>query len=34
MLNKDGINRFIHDIFAPMYDNFDDIHDAPLIDKS
>ena len=29
-----GINRLIQDIFAPMDDNFDDIHDVPLIEKS
>lgn len=27
------MNRLIQDTFTPMDDNFDDIHDAPLIDK-
>jgi hypothetical protein len=33
-IENDGINRLIQDTFAPMDDNFDDIHDVPLIEKS
>jgi hypothetical protein len=34
IIENDGINRLIHDTFSPMDDNFDDIHDVPLIDKA
>jgi hypothetical protein len=33
-VENDGINRLIQDTFSPMDDNFDDIHDVPLIEKS
>jgi hypothetical protein len=34
IIENDRINRLIHDTFAPMDDNFDDVHDVPLIDKA
>ena len=33
-IEDDGINRLIQDTFAPEEDNFDDIHDVPLLEKS
>ena len=33
-IENDGVNRLIQDTFGPMDDNFDDIHDVPLIEKS
>jgi hypothetical protein len=33
--SDDGKNRLIHDTFAPIdEDNFDDIHDVPLLEKA
>jgi hypothetical protein len=32
IIENDGINSLIRDTFAPMDGDFDDIHDAPLID--
>ena len=35
IIENEGINRLIHDMFAFMDDNFDDhVHDVPLIDKA
>jgi hypothetical protein len=34
IIKNDGINRLIHDTFSLMDDNFDDIHDVPLINKA
>jgi hypothetical protein len=34
-VEDDGKNRLIQDIFAPIdEDNFDDIHDVPLLEKA
>jgi hypothetical protein len=33
-IDNDGINRLIQDTFAPMDDNFDDIHDVSLIENA
>jgi hypothetical protein len=35
IIEDDGTNRLIQDIFAPIdEDNFDDIHDVPLLEKA